>query len=222
MKALIFFSLLVYASVTVSADCDTGAMTNCYVGFFKNYGFSEKQFPPSYEDFTTKLATVAGGSRDAINTVCKYYSSLYKCLDSKSDCITYKNMADALDGADNGTAADYVAEFFSEQYTCSDGLEGYKQLFDCKPDIDSCKSTGSDCDSRLSLYNCLDNVIKSKCNTDAAVYMCKDNVLTAKYTSACTNLPDCDSLSSGYSNTPAIMIMSLFILIKSVSSLFFC
>lgn len=125
MKVLIsLFFFLACASLTVDAACDTSVMKTCYKSYFRSLGFSEFPFPPFPNDFENTVVPMMKNSEAGLEKSCNAFSTLYKCLGSTSDCITYDTVARALDNTINITAADYVAAFFVAQYICGSGKEG--------------------------------------------------------------------------------------------------
>ncbi|KAE9553648.1 hypothetical protein FO519_003149 [Halicephalobus sp. NKZ332] len=211
------YETIIAKYTTPYAACDTDAMKACYKGYFKSWGFSDTPFPPNKDTFDNTVIATMQGSVNGIETSCNYYNTLYKCLGSTSECITYDNIAKALDNTDNLTAGNYVGAFFVLQYSCGEGLEDCKKTIGCAVDATSCGDLPLECNGLGNFINCVDNIIAAKCSTGAAIYQCNYESIIMKYTSSCNQYPNCDDLN--FSTVFGIELIPIFI---SILLLFSC
>ena len=58
----------------------------------------------------------------SINTYCNLYFQLKKCINS-IECITYNNFG-MIFNVNNETASNFIRDFYSIQYLCTEALDG--------------------------------------------------------------------------------------------------
>ncbi|KAE9548161.1 hypothetical protein FO519_008629 [Halicephalobus sp. NKZ332] len=188
-------------------------MTSCFKTYFKSWGFSDSSFPPSPQDFVDKADKYILGNPGNIDTACGRYNDFFKCVGATNTSFDIDYFRNAL-GVDSDTANFWTFLFFDQQYSCGDGLPVFKKMAGCNFTTSSCKAP-TDCDSQLTYYNCVNDIINSQCGQDVATYECNAEILEIKYTSSCTKVPDCNHFNSSDSDKKAMMLLVFFLFLTS-------
>lgn len=108
---VIFFFLCTVRSS--NSEC-IDELTKCYAAYAGALGF--KGFPPSVYDFSISLEEIYENST-AMDNICKYQETFYKCIGSSDKLITRENVA-CVFYATAEDAKRIVTDFYKLQYFC--------------------------------------------------------------------------------------------------------
>ncbi|KAE9546742.1 hypothetical protein FO519_010046 [Halicephalobus sp. NKZ332] len=191
--------MLISSVSAIDTVCDAQAASNCFVDYFKSWGYPKEQFPPDRYDFAKVYDGFLNDSITNVDIVCTRHDTLFKCLGSDIECVKHENIRSALHlGYGNKSTAFYSTMMFEEQYICYNNLKGYKLAWDSRNYIPSCYKTEDDnsCDTHVKNERCRVHALFEKYGWKTAKYYCNINSITLKYASPCLETLDCDNLNS--------------------------
>ena len=202
---------------TQKPDCTAFAnvtsMKSCLQTYFSDWGFANAAYPPYVQDFITAIDAFIVNNTNNLDTACQRYSKFYNCVGAADTSLDLNYFKNAL-GVDINTSSYWLFLFLDQQYSCGDGLNGMKKVVSCSADFSSCPNI-TDCNSRLARYNCANDILYKTCGKEAAVYECNAEILELKYTTKCTQVPDCNHFDSDGSNNSTTFGLGLITLIFS-------
>ncbi|KAE9546836.1 hypothetical protein FO519_009952, partial [Halicephalobus sp. NKZ332] len=196
---VIFIFFILFSSVSaIDTVCDAQAASNCFLDYFKSWGYSKEKCPPGINDFAKVYDGFLNDSITNVDIVCTRHDTLFKCLGSDIECIKYENIQNALNlGYGNKLTAFYSTVMFEERYICHSNLEGYKLAWDARNYPTPCyRSDDNTCEALVSSYRCEVHALFEKYGRNTASYYCNLDNIIIKYASFCGETLDCANFNS--------------------------